>query len=60
MAIVASDELQLPPVIFDEKVVVNPEHTFCVPLNIAAVGAAVTIALRVEDTFAQPPVPVMV
>ena len=35
-------------------------QTFCVPLKVPALGAAVTIALRVDGTFAHPPVPVMV
>ena len=60
VAMLVSEELHAPPVTVDENVVVRPTHTFWVPLNVPALGAAVTTALRVDGTLEQPPVPVIV
>ena len=53
-------ELQLPPATVELKLVVPPTHIPCVPLKLPPVGAAVTVTVRVEVAFAQPPVPVTV
>ena len=54
-------DVQAPPASpFEVNVVVPFEHIDCVPLNVPAFGAVVTVTLRVAVTFEQPPVPVMV
>ena len=60
VAIPVADELHVPPVCVEEKVVVNPTHTFCVPDKVPDTGAAVTVTVLVAVAFGQPPVPVTV
>ena len=44
----------------DENVVVPLEQIPCVPLNVPAFGAVVTVTVLVAVAFEQPPVPVTV
>ena len=54
-------ELQVPPVTVELKVVLPPTQIPWVPLNVPALGAAVTVTVRVAVTLEeQPPVPVTV
>ena len=53
-------EDQVPASPFEVKDVEPVLHITCVPLNIPAFGAAVTVTVLVAVAFAQPPVPVMV
>ena len=54
-------DVHAPPASPLEVNVVEPfEHIDCVPLNVPAFGAVVTVTVRVAVTFEQPPVPVMV
>ena len=54
-------DVQAPPIFpLEVKVVVPPTHIACVPLNAPALGAVVTVTVRVADAFAHPPVPVNV
>jgi hypothetical protein len=55
-----ADELQVPPLTVELKVVVPEIHISGVPLNTPAVGGAVTVTVLVADTSAHPPVPVTV
>ena len=57
------------PVAFDDQtspkevelnVVVAPTQTVCVPLNVPALGAAVTVTVLVAVALEHPPVPVIV
>ena len=53
--------LQAPPVLPSEVNVVLPvPQMVCVPLNVPALGAAVTVTVRVAVAFEHPPVPVTV
>ena len=47
-----------PPLIDEVNVVVPVEQIACVPLNVPALGAAVTVTVVEAVSFAQPPVPV--
>jgi hypothetical protein len=61
VAIAVLSELQEPPAVPSlVNVVVPPTQIACVPLNIPAIGAAVTVTVRVAVTFEHPPVPVTV
>jgi hypothetical protein len=60
VATVRAEELQVPPLTVELKVVVPETHMSCVPLNDPAFGEAVTVTVRVADTSEQPPVPDMV
>ena len=51
------DELQMPPVVVEVKLVVLLTHRACVPLRVPADGGAVTVTDRVAVAVAQPPVP---
>ena len=51
---------QVPPVAVEAKVVVPLEQMFWLPLSVPALGAAVTVTLRVAVALAQPPVPMTV
>ena len=51
---------QVPPVTVEESVVVPFEQMAVVPEIVPAEGAAVTVTVAVVETFAQPPVPVIV
>jgi len=52
---------QAPPVLpLLVKVVVPATQTSCVPLRVPALGAAVTVTVRVAVALAQPPVPATV
>ena len=51
---------QVPPVAVELKVVVWLEQMFWLPLSIPALGAAVTVTVRVAVALAQPPVPMTV
>ncbi len=54
-------EVHAPPAVpLVVKVVVPATQMFCVPLNVPAFGAAVTVTVLVAVTFAHPPVPVTV
>ena len=57
VAIEAADDDHVPPVEVDVNVVVNPVHIDCVPINIPAVGGAVTVTVLVAVTLLHPPVP---
>ena len=48
---------QVPPDTLDVKVVVPFEHSSCVPLNVPADGAAVTVTTLVAVALAHPPAP---
>ena len=52
--------VQVPPVTVDVKVVMLFTQMPCVPLSVPAIGAAVTVTVRVAVAFAQPPVPTTV
>ena len=49
--------LQVPPAAVDVNVVLDPTQIACVPLRMPAVGAAVTVTVRVAVALAHPPVP---
>ncbi len=51
---------QVPPVAVEAKVVVPLEQMFWLPLSVPALGAAVTVTVRVAVALAQPPVPMTV
>ena len=51
---------QAPPVKVEVKVDVPLTQMFWFPLSVPAVGAAVTVMVRVAVALAQPPVPVTV
>jgi hypothetical protein len=53
-------EDQVPPVTEEVKVEEPLEQIAVVPEMVPAEGAAVTVTVAVVETFAQPPVPVMV
>ena len=53
-------EVHVPPVTVEDKVEDPLEQIAVVPEIVPAEGAAVTVTVAVVDTFAQPPVPVMV
>ena len=55
------EEVQVPPASpLEVKVVVPLLHIACVPLNVPALGAVVTVTVLVAVVFEQPPVPVTV
>ena len=60
VAIPVADDDHVPPVCVEEKVVVNPTHTFCVPDKVPDTGAAVTVTVLVAVAFGHPPVPTTV
>ena len=51
---------QAPPEMVEVKVVVPVTQMLWFPLSVPAVGAAVTVTVRVAVALAQPPVPTMV
>jgi hypothetical protein len=54
-------DVQAPPVVpLLAKVVLPPTQIACVPLIVPALGAVVTVTVRVAVAFEQPPVPVTV
>ena len=50
----------VPPLTELLNTVLPPEQMFCPPLNVPALGAAVTVTERVADASGHPPVPVTV
>jgi hypothetical protein len=48
---------QDPPVVVDAKVDVPFTHMLWIPLSVPAIGAVVTVTIRVALAFAQPPLP---
>jgi len=52
--------LHVPPDTVDVYVSVEPTHKFWLPLNVPALGGAVTVTVRVAVASAHPPVPVTV
>ena len=61
VAMPVAPDVQAPPAFpFDEKVVVPAAQIVCVPLNVPAFGAAVTVTVLVAVALAHPPVPVIV
>jgi hypothetical protein len=60
VATALADELQVPPVDVVVNVVVPNTQISCGPLSKPAVGGAVTVIARVDETSAQPPVPVTI
>jgi len=60
VAIAVFDELHVPPVCVELNVVVELTQMFCVPDNVPATGAAVTVTVRVAVAFEHPPVPATV
>ena len=54
------EDTQVPPDNEDDKVGVDPIQIAVVPYNIPAVGGTVTVTVEVVETFAHPPVPVIV
>ena len=57
VAIEPLELVQLPPEIEEESVLVPAIQIACVPDNVPATGAAVTVTTRVAVAFVQPPVP---
>jgi hypothetical protein len=57
VAIDVAEELQVPPVTEEPNEEVPAIQMACVPVKVPALGAAVTVTVRVAVTFAQPPVP---
>ena len=57
VAILVFEELQVPPLTVDENVVDASAHIVCVPERVLAVGAVLTVTVRVAVPAAQPPVP---
>ena len=57
VAVAGVDETQVPPIVVDVNVVVNPTQIFWLPLNVPGFGTAVTVTVLVEVTLAHPPVP---
>ena len=54
-------DVHVPPAFpLEKNVVVPPEQTFCVPLNVPAFGGAVTVTVLVAVALLHPPVPVTV
>ena len=51
---------QVPPAAVETKVVVPLAQMFWLPLSVPALGAAVTVTVRVAVALAQPPVPMTV
>jgi hypothetical protein len=60
VATVVVEELQVPPLTVELRVVVPAIQMSCVPLNTPAVGGAVTVTVLVAETSEQPPIPVTV
>jgi hypothetical protein len=61
VATVASSLVHAPPASpFELNVVVPLEQIACVPLNVPALGAVVTVTVLIAVSFAQPPVPVTI
>jgi hypothetical protein len=60
VAIVLSDEAQLPPTTEELYKLVPAIQIACTPLNVPALGGAVTVTIREAVAFAQPPVPKIV
>ena len=57
VALAVSDDVHVPPEVpFDVNVVVSLEHRACVPIMVPAIGAAVTVTVRVAVVL-QPPKP---
>ena len=56
VATAVSEDDQDPPVTVEVKVVVKPTQTFCVPDNVPATGAAVTLIVPEVVAGVQPPV----
>jgi len=52
--------LHVPPDTVDVYVSVEPTHKVWLPLNVPALGGAVTVTVRVAVASAHPPVPVTV
>jgi hypothetical protein len=57
VATAALEEVQVPPMVVDVKDVVSPTQIAWFPERVPAIGAAVTVTVRVAVTLAQPPVP---
>jgi hypothetical protein len=54
-------DVHVPPAFpLEKNVVVPPEQTFCVPLNVPAFGGDVTVTFLVAVALLHPPVPVTV
>ena len=60
VAIAGFEVLQVPPATEEEKVVDRPTQMACVPLNVPALGMAVTVMEIAFVAFGQPPKPVTV
>jgi hypothetical protein len=60
VAIKELEELQLPPGEVELNSTALETQIDCVPLSVPALGAAVTVTIRVALALAQPPVPATV
>ena len=60
MATASSSLDHVPPLTVDVNVVEPVSHIACVPLNVPALGGAVTVTTVDAVSFAQPPVPVTI
>ena len=60
VAIVPSEEVQVPPGVVDEKEDVPPTQMFCPPLSVPATGAAVIVMGVVAMTALHPALAAMV
>ena len=60
VAIPVLDELHVPPDCVELNVVVELKQMFCVPDNVPATGAAVTVTVLVAVASEQPPEPATV
>ena len=60
VAVSVSPLVHVPPATVEVNVVEPVEHIACVPLNVPALGAAVTVTTVDAVSFAQPPVPVTI
>ena len=60
VATASSPLIHIPPLTVEVNVVEPVSHIACVPLNVPALGAAVTVTTVDAVSFAQPPVPVTI
>lgn len=60
VAILGVEEVHVPPLMLELKVVVKPTHTAVVPLKVPAFNPGVMVTVLVAVTSEQPPTPKMV
>ena len=54
VAMVGSEEVQIPPVTVDENILCDPTQTFWMPLSVPPAGIGFTISGRVTGTLTHP------